>query len=171
MTPARLMRYYDGELPEVAARLVEHELMAESELRGELQSYEAIGECVRQWAEQRSRGHDDLVDDVMRAIAGRPYSKRVPRRRSSHVLAWVSLSLGLAAGAALLMRTLTIQPAPASLVVPSAEHGAARSVAIESVDFGARGGTVFMVSTTSSDTPVVWTDDDDSDDDQRNEPL
>lgn len=171
MNSLRLMRYHDGELSRPAERHVERELQTDPLLQVELESYQAIGELVRDWGEHRSRAHTDIVDDVMRAVDARPYSRRAPRKRAPRVLTWGSLAVGLAAGIALLVRASSApvySPQPGAATLPKSEG----SVAIESVDFGARGGTVFMVSTTSSDTPVVWTDDDEAGDEpERSEAL
>jgi hypothetical protein len=66
--------------------------------------------------------------------------------------------------------------AVASAPVPPPEVSAALEeepkeppATIESVDFGDTSGTVFVLSTDSAETPVVWTPDDDQADDQADE--
>jgi hypothetical protein len=54
------------------------------------------------------------------------------------------------------------------------EEPAPPPATIESVDFGKNTGSVFVVSTDSSETPVVWMPDDgepDDDDEDRSESL
>ena len=119
------------------------------------------------------------------------------------VATWVSLGAAIAAGAVLVARSWSAPPvhvgARGSHAV-SAEHSPASASAapdlsaapelaaalqaeeepklppatIESVDFGGNTGSVFVVSTDSSETPVVWMPDDgepDDTDEDRSESL
>lgn len=120
------------------------------------------------------------------------------------IATWVSLGAAIAAGSVLVARSWSAPPAshggtrgahavtgePAS-VSPSAapDLSAAPELAaalqpeeepklppatIESVDFGGNNGSVFVVSTGSSETPVVWMPDDgepDEDNEDRSESL
>jgi hypothetical protein len=110
---------------------------------------------------------------------------------------WVSLGAAIAAGSVLVARSWTAPPAvtggshaagaadqaalsaPASSAAPEVsaaleEEPPPPPATIESVDFGKNTGSVFVVSTDSSETPVVWMPDDgepDDDDEDRSESL
>ena len=110
---------------------------------------------------------------------------------------WVSLGAAIAAGSVLVARSWTAPPAvpggshaagaadqaalpaPASSAAPEVsaaleEEPSPPPATIESVDFGKNAGSVFVVSTDSSETPVVWMPDDgepDDDDEDRSESL
>ncbi len=119
------------------------------------------------------------------------------------IATWVSLGAAIAAGAVLVARSWSAPPsrvAARGSHVASAEHSPASPSAapdlsaapelvaalqaeeepklppatIESVDFGGNTGSVFVVSTDSSETPVVWMPDDgepDEDNEDRSESL
>ena len=118
------------------------------------------------------------------------------------VATWLSLGAAIAAGSVLVVRSWSAPPGmprgshaagagdnTAALVTPSAaaprvappdvsaaleEEPKEPPATIESVDFGKTNGTVFVVSTDSADTPVVWMPDDDQpdeDDEDRSESL
>jgi len=188
------MRYHDGAVSEEEAVCVEEALEQEPALLEELEAYSELGSFVRAWAERRSEHEIDIADSVMAKIeALEPPSVATPVKLAPvhsiwpRVATWVSLSAAIAAGAMLVFRSWSaphVQPgahAP-SAAEPSAQV-AATAVAppdvsaaleeepkdppatIESVDFGKTSGTVFVVSTDSAETPVVWTPDDDQVDD------
>ncbi len=192
MTVSRelLMRYHDGEISEAEARRVEAALDREPALQQELAAYSELGSFVRAWADVRSDVEIDIADDVMRSLdaaASRRARARVhpllPR-----VATWVSLSVAIAAGSVLVARSWSAPPSAASAsgVRPTATPDPGSSVAnadlnppassepgdkaspatIESVDFGKSTGKVFVVSTESSETPVVWMPDDGEPDDE-----
>ena len=117
------------------------------------------------------------------------------------IATWVSLGAAIAAGSVLVARSWSAPPSHVGprgaragepvLVSPSAapDLSAAPELAaalqaeeepklppatIESVDFGGNNGSVFVVSTDSSETPVVWMPDDgepDEDNEDRSESL
>jgi hypothetical protein len=120
------------------------------------------------------------------------------------VATWLSLGAAIAAGSVLVVRSWSAPPvshagrptaaeqaalvAPSAAAAPTAAPSATPedvtaaledepkepSATIESVDFGKTNGTVFVVSTDSADTPVVWMPDDDQpdeDDEDRSESL
>jgi hypothetical protein len=120
------------------------------------------------------------------------------------IATWVSLSAAIAAGSVLVVRSWSAPPhTPATIgsgehaaltgsASPSAsapelaavlgaatEEGELLSpppppATIESVDFGSNTGEVFVLSTDSSETPVVWMPDDaepDEDNEDRSESL
>jgi hypothetical protein len=119
------------------------------------------------------------------------------------VATWVSLGAAIAAGAVLVARSWSAPPShggargehavlaePASgspsaapdlsatpelaAVLQAEEEPRLPPATIESVDFGGNTGSVFVVSTDSSETPVVWMPDDgepDEDNEDRSESL
>ena len=190
-----LMRYHDGEVSEEEARRVAAALEHEPELLEELAAYSELGSFVRVFAEQRVQKEFDISERVMRAIE--PPKARV-HSLLPRVASWVSLGAAIAAGSVLVARSWSAPPAPtggahaggaseSAELMPGSASSAAPEVSaaleeepkpppatIESVDFGANAGTVFVVSTDSSDTPVVWMPDDgepDEDNEDRSESL
>jgi anti-sigma factor RsiW len=182
-----LMRYHDGEVSEEEALFVARALEHEPALLEELGAYRELGSFVRVFAEQRLQQPFDISERVMRAIEpprARVHSL-VPR-----LVTWVSLGAAIAAGSVLVARSWSAPPAKAiaahtgsagesAELLPRSSSSAAPEVSaaleeepkpppatIESVDFGANTGTVFVVSTDSSDTPVVWMPDDEDDEDR-----
>lgn len=195
----QLMRYHDGDLPEAEAREVEAAIEQEPALLEELEAYSELGSFVRAW-DQANAGKlasFDVTDSVLAAL-------EPPRARVHSLLpriaTWVSLSAAIAAGSVLVVRSWSAAPMapPGAGSGESAEHGelapptaSAPGLAavlaavgeelpklppatIESVDFGSNTGEVFVVSTDSSETPVVWMPDDaepDEDNEDRSESL
>ena len=189
-----LMRYHDGEVSEAEARLVEEALEHEPALLEELEAYSELGSFVRASSELSVHKSFDISESVMAALE--PPKARV-HSLLPRVVTWVSLGVAIAAGSVLVVRSWS---APA--VAPGASHAASANqhsaalalsaaavpevsaaleeepkpppATIESVDFGKNTGTVFVVSTDSSETPVVWMPDDaepDEDNEDRSEPL
>jgi hypothetical protein len=191
-----LMRYHDGAVSEAEARLVEEAIEIDPALLEELEAYSELGSFVRVWAEANADQQFDIADSVMSALEPAKPSARVypllPR-----IATWVSLGAAIAAGSVLVARSWTAPPAvtggshaagaadQAALSVPAGSAAPEVSAAleeepppppatIESVDFGKNTGSVFVVSTDSSETPVVWMPDDgepDDDDEDRSESL
>lgn len=186
-----LMRYHDGEVSEAEARAIEEAIEQEPALLEELEAYSEVGNFVRVWGEVHAAPQFDIAADVLRALEPpKPRVHLLPR-----VATWVSLGVAIAAGSVLVVRSWSAPPlAPghaASSAEPSVSAAAQNPVApevsaaledeprpapatIESIDFGANPGTVFVVSTDSSETPVIWLPDDadpDDDDQGRSESL
>jgi negative regulator of sigma E activity len=195
----QLMRYHDGELSEADARLVEAALEREPALLEELDAYSDLGSFMRAWDQSNANKvvSFDIADSVLAAL-------EPPRARVHSLLpriaTWVSLGAAIAAGSVLVVRSWSAPP-PAPAGVRSAEHAvlsgsAAPSASaaelaaveeerallepppppatIESVDFGSNTGEVFVLSTDTSETPVVWMPDDgepDEDNEDRSESL
>jgi anti-sigma factor RsiW len=193
----QLMRYHDGDLSEAEARVVEAAIEQEPALLEELEAYSELGSLVRAWDQSNASklASFDIADSVMAALE--------PPRATVHSLlpriaTWVSLGAAIAAGSVLVVRSWSAAPMPPSGSSQSAEHGelappsaSAPGLAevlaavgeelpklppatIESVDFGSNTGEVFVVSTDSSETPVVWMPDDaepDEDNEDRSESL
>ena len=188
----QLMAYHDGELSEAEARAVEAALEHEPELSEELEAYGELGRFVRalDQANTSKVAAFDVSASVMAAL-------EPPRARVHSLLpriaTWVSLGAAIAAGSVLVIRSWSAPPvAPggpragerAELSIASAvpelaavlpgDEAKPSPATIESVDFGSNTGTVFVVSTDSSETPVVWMPDDaepDEDDEDRSESL
>jgi len=195
----QLMRYHDGELSEADARLVEAALEQEPASLEELEAYSELGSFIR--ASNQSNESKvmsfDIADSLLSAL-------EPPRARVHSLLpriaTWVSLGAAIAAGSVLVVRSWSAPPlTPAA--IRSGEHAALTQSAspsasapelaavqaaveeeapppppatIESVDFGSNTGEVFVLSTDSSETPVVWMPDDgepDEDDEDRSESL
>ena len=79
-----------------------------------------------------------------------------------------------ASAAELTVPELTVPELAAVLGTDGEEEAKAPPATIESVDFGSNTGEVFVVSTDSSETPVVWMPDDgepDEDNEDRSESL
>ncbi|HEX6274312.1 MAG TPA: hypothetical protein VFZ53_14825 [Polyangiaceae bacterium] len=134
-----LMLYSDGELGSEHARRVRLARLCDARVGLRLGRIERVGDFVRAWA--KSEGVD--------APAVRRRALRTIERRR----AWASVAAALVALAAV------SEPA-ASRISPELAAASSPAVAIESVDFGERAGTVFVVETGSSATPVVWLSDD-----------
>jgi anti-sigma factor RsiW len=197
----RLMRYFDGEADEAEARDIE--LWLESSERGRLvvSSFERVGDAVRAIGTDRGASFD-VADAVMaRAFEGAASAGAVvPLQRPSRRRRWASVApaLGLffaaAAVIALYFRPKAhpaeVDTAPSVVAVASerslpaapeaseqvaALRGAESGAAIESVDFGAVAGTIFMVPNDSGEgepeTPVVWLMDEPADNEGRMAPL
>ena len=199
VTREQLMRYHDGELSEAEAQVVEAALEQEPALLEELEAYSELGSFVRAWdqANAHKLAAFDVTESVMAAV-------EPPRARVHSLLprvaTWISLSAAIAAGSVLVVRSWSAAPM-APVGAPSgasAEHAGPASpsasvpelaavlgaadeeqakpppATIESVDFGSNTGEVFVVSTDSSETPVVWMPDDaepDEDNEDRSESL
>ncbi|HEY4102596.1 MAG TPA: hypothetical protein VGM44_01855 [Polyangiaceae bacterium] len=189
-----LMRYHDGAVSEEEAVTVEEALEHEPALLEELEAYAELGSFVRAWGESCSEHEIDIADSVLEKIAAieAPPARIAPVHSIwPRVATWVSLGAAIAAGSLLVIRSWSApHKAPGaqapvasasgqsvqvavSAVVPPPEVSAALEeepkeppATIESVDFGDTSGTVFVLSTDSAETPVVWTPDDDQADDQ-----
>jgi hypothetical protein len=144
ITDLELMLYADGELDPERARKVRVARLYRGDVVTRLDGIERVGEFVRAWA--TSEGAD--------ARAMRRRALRAAERRRGFATAAVAL-VALAAVA---------EPVggPALVTASSSELSsvAGPAVAIESVDFGQHAGTVFVVESGGSQTPVVWLDDD-----------
>jgi len=189
-----LMRYHDGAVSEEEAVSVEEALEQEPALLEELEAYSELGSFVRAWAERRSEHEIDIADSVMTKIEELEPPRvaapvKLPPVHSiwPRVATWVSLSAAIAAGVMLVFRSWSAPHAEPGAHAPSAAEPSAQvagaavappdvsaaleeepkdpPATIESVDFGKTSGTVFVVSTDSAETPVVWTPDDDQVDD------
>lgn len=193
----RLMQYLDGELPPDESRDVERWISESGEARALLRDLEEVGEAVRGIALDHVSGLPDVTSSVMQRIA-RDGAATVSPGASSNVTRfgryWApAAALALAAAAAFVLylhparvvaprSSVSARPAQAakapetaaSLAVveepasPSEEEGGAE---IESVDFGAQTGSIFMVASGPQVTPVVWLVDETAGSKDRMKPL
>jgi len=184
----RLMRYMDGEADAEEAELVEKWLTESEEARALLRDLESLGGEVRAIAEERGSRVGSIADSVMAQVAGEsPISRTRLRatpiekgRRDRRVVGAVpAIGLALAAAAAIVVYlrphpgpTSAVRERPSASLAPQpfsttsslpAEVAAAdpeSGASIESVDFGAQNGTIFIVPSGAQSTPVVWLMDD-----------
>ena len=180
VTWRKLMQYHDGELDALPARQVERQLAWNVSDRRYLETLEAMGEGVRDAARQATPPLD-LTDRIMarvaaeRSSADQPLGGRRPGPSASSPNTWrrkitVALGVGLGSTAALAAGALfwlsVGMPSDSEAGVtsttraierpPTAEDDSTLGVAIESVDFGRGGGSIFMVQAGQTPTPVVW---------------
>lgn len=178
-----LMQYHDGELAPPAAQKLERRLAWNPSERRYLERLEAIGDGVRDVARRTSPSREalELTDQIMARVAaeqstlGPLASTRRPRSSASSPMTWrrkitVALGVGLGSTAALAAGALFwlsvgmpseteagVTATPLALERPSATDDDGRlGAAIESVDFGMGGGSIFMVQAGHAPTPVVW---------------
>jgi len=183
------MRYVDGEVDAEEAELVERWLAESAEARALLRDLEALGDGVRAIAEERGSTGDSIVESVMARVANEGPASRTrvlpisvastkKARRIGAAVPAIGLALAAAAAVVVYLRphpspvsvvrdrpsaalapepfSLTSSSGPAELAVAEPESGAS----IESVDFGAQNGTIFIVASGPQSTPVVWLMDD-----------
>jgi hypothetical protein len=183
-----LMRLHDGELTEEEALELEAALAAED--RAVLNGLSDLGDRIRLMNEHPSV---DLTDDIMARLDEAPALQAAPvvELRPRRTGVYVAAALGLAAAAAVVLwfanakspetptarptATPITTPSPTPEIMPLQEEAVAdlalpedEGAAIESVDFGNRNGTIFMVPAGEETTPVVWLADES---DARMEPL
>jgi negative regulator of sigma E activity len=184
----RLMRYVDGEADAEEAELVERWLAESAEARAVLRDFEVIGGGLRAIADERGTRMGSIADSVMAQVAGEgPVSRtrvhatpiEAAKKGRKIVSAVPAIGLALAAAAVVLIylrphpgpapavrNELSASPVieplsssssePGEVAVADPESGAS----IESVDFGAQNGTIFIVPSGPQSTPVVWLMDD-----------
>jgi anti-sigma factor RsiW len=188
-----LMRYYDGELSDEEAAEVEAALENDPDARRVFEGLEQLSAFVRKHEEEQAL--PDLTDAIMGRIAREERKESAPpaevvRGPWSTILPAAAAVLALAAGVAL-VNELSNKPATTTPVVqqPSSELPVAPvpseepaeeqvladsqhpAVAIETVDFGAREGTIFVMQEGEGSTPVVWLMDEPAPAGGRMEPL
>jgi anti-sigma factor RsiW len=196
-----LMRYFDGELDADEARAVEAWLESSPDGKLMLLGWGRVGDAVRAIGDDVGAAGADIVDSVMAHIDAAPkgasvraLGRRGPRRWMAAVPA-IGLSVAAAAAVAIYLRppaspssaagaASIARVTPEQASSPAVDSASAVAVAsadlesgasIESVDFGAIGGSIFMVpngqSSEDSETPVVWLMDDAAPDEGRMAPL
>jgi len=185
------MMYADGELDDERAAEVEAYLERSEEARAILATFLEIGTQVRDHANDVARdgGADGIADTVMAMVARESQPTNVvpfpkPAEPSKPSVAAIAFG-GLAAAAAVALLVWRVAgvgvvavEAPrvaetakphvpdmvvASAVAPAPDYDPEPSVSVDSVDFGARTGTIFYVPTdTGTTTTVVWVTDDEA---------
>ncbi len=194
---ARLMQFYDGELSAsdaiaFQAELTEHGL--EDEAREVMAGLDQVGDVIRALADSDAEARAEVADQIADRVLERlPLPGPASSRRSAaRIWGWSAGvgALALAAAALLVIwaaggpstsqrplasgPTAAERPVVAASVAADAPAGAESDpgVAIEVVDFGAHGGTIFMVSSgEETPTPVVWLVDEGPDSQDRVEQL
>jgi anti-sigma factor RsiW len=183
----RLMRYYDGELDADEAAELEAELERDAEARGVLAGLEQLSGFVRREAAERDV--PDLTDAIMAEVAREPRQDRTapaPAPAGWRVIVPAAAAVLALAASVALVNEFSAAPAepvrvvqqPPLVVAPPEEPAAVPlvvaerdAVAIETVDFGAREGTIFVVQEGEGSTPVVWLMDEPAPAGGRMEPL
>jgi hypothetical protein len=164
-------RFYDGDTDEEQTRAAQALIAAEPRARARLERLALLGALVRE-VESERKLPSDFTDRVMSGVlAERSPKAQKPRRLPAPALALAS-ALALAAAIGLWLRgpgtpvpsattgTTLAQSSPSAAVRDAFEAdllAEAPSVSIESVDFGATQGAIFLVSAGVTDTMVVWT--------------
>ncbi len=181
MSPASeelLMQYLDGELAPEGKAEAERLLEDSEEARAFLEQLEEVGQVVRAVGLERTAAAPDLTDAILSRVTAGVSSGAGEARVHFLRRAWAPL--GAVALAAAAMAAVFLRPVPGVVPTPvqsasgaqveSLPQVAAYSAApadaesedeeegaeIESVDFGARAGTIFMVASGPQVTPVVW---------------
>jgi anti-sigma factor RsiW len=192
----QLMRYYDGELDAEEAAEVEAALAEDPDAQRVFEGLEQLSAFVRQHEQEQAAPDPLLTDDIMSRIADedRPALKSSPpaevvRGPWRNILPAAAAVLALAASVALVNELSNKGPTTAPVVeqpsttaeeplapVPSVEEpvelaDSHPAVAIETVDFGAREGTIFLMQEGEGSTPVVWLMDEPAPAEGRMEPL
>lgn len=178
VTPRDVMQYHDGETDPLVAGQIEQRLVWDPRQRAYLRSLETIGDGVRDAVRQATPSFD-LTDRIMARVAAEAVGAAEPargeaRRHVAPTASWhrkitVALGVGLGSTAALAAGALfwlsvgmpldsqpEVTVSAQALDRPSADADAALGAAIESVDFGTGGGSIFMVQAGQTPTPVVW---------------
>ncbi len=147
------MRFHDGELDEERARNVRVGRLHHAEVTARLEAFSVLGDAVRLWASAAG------VD----AAAERRREKRAQAHRRALAigtgLVLAALSVLFSAPA---LNRAGVESAPVSSALSSRGEAvvALAPVAVETVDFGARPGAIFLVEGAAhSETTVVWLDD------------
>ncbi len=170
-TKRPLMLLHDGELDALAAQQLAHRLAWDASAREYLAGLDTVGNGVRDAVHQGTPGVD-LTDSIMARIASdAPRGLPPVRVRRWHWTRTFGSRFGVGLGstaalaAAALLWVFVRVPADAEVVAetpresgrPAVEiSDSSAGVAIESVDFGGGGGSIFMVQGGRDTTPVVW---------------
>lgn len=186
----RLMRYFDGELGADEAAEVERLLAQSADARALMADFERVRNEVRAIAEEHGARGDGIADRVMAELGVPLAEERAPRGRLIPFVPTIGLALAAAAVVALIVRphpphekvrvsdsAVVAVSLPSPSVAPAEEAEAEEpdtGASIESVDFGAQNGTIFMVASGPQVTPVVWLVDENDESDEnagKMEPL
>ncbi len=173
MKPEELVeRYYDGEADDAQAERARELIASDPKSREQFERLGLIGALLRE-AEGGRRLPATFTDRLMERVAlETPPAKG---KRAARFAAATASALALAALVSLWLRVPppaadSSRAASAQVSTPGSAPSLAEArdtdaaseppVAIESVDFGATQGAIFLVSAGVTDTMVVWTLDD-----------
>jgi len=160
-----LMAYYDGELSPPDRARVEAWLERDQGARARLAEFAALGDAVRTWAKSRAPGEERSSRVVRRAALRESSStgRRSLRLRVALTLSFAAAAaVGLAAGHASegSFQAATASPpteaAPTAVAARASEVSGAR---VESIDFGDRSGSIFVLGSGGRSTTVIWMND------------
>jgi anti-sigma factor RsiW len=165
-------RLYDDDLDEEQAQHARQLLSADPRAAARLERVALIGSLIREIEDER-RLPSDFTDRVMERVAPERDVRRVSKLYPAFAAGASALALAAAAvlwiggqGAPAIPSSVATALGVPSTAAPSqagAEPLAADglteppAVSIESVDFGATQGAIFLVSAGVTDTMVVWT--------------
>jgi hypothetical protein len=156
LSDATLMRFYDRELDADSVRNVRVGRLVDPGVNARLETLGELGAAIRAWA---ARAGVDAAEERRRASRAR--SRRRALTAGASVLLSVALLPWLAA------RGAHGGSAAATTAPPSVESEstlparAPEAVRVETVDFGARAGSIFSVpGSAATKTTVVWLPDD-----------
>jgi hypothetical protein len=170
------MLHHDAELDEPTEQDVEARLSWDLEAQAYLSELQTLRQGVRD-IYQSNLVQPDLADSIMSRVEREQQlpGDTVPASSLRWQLAFCSAA-ALAVAAMLWLHGSSTPPdealIPAKRAVADAPPGVSstrRGVAIESVDFGVRGGSIFMVQAGEGTTPVVWLSE--PEEEVRSEPL
>jgi hypothetical protein len=156
LSDATLMLYHDRELELDVRRRVEVGRLVDSNVNRRLDALAELGAAVRAWA---ARAGVDAAEERRR------HERARVRRRALAACAAVVLSAAalpcLAVHGARGTKSSVSAAAAEVAVENTLPARAPEAVAVETVDFGARAGTIFSVpGSAASETTVVWLPDD-----------
>lgn len=147
-----LMLLHDGELDPEREQRIRAARLHSPELGQRLESLASLGTFVREWAQQN--GVDPARE--RRARAARQRRRALVASCSlagACLVSWASTSVPVERVSAIAPAVVASPPEVVAVAVKSDDRA---SVLVESVDFGRRAGTIFLLETESVPTTVVW---------------
>ena len=153
LTDEALMLFHDGELDAERARAVRVGRLHHVAVTARLEALSTLGDAVRLWATQS--GVDAVAE--RRAAELKQARRRVLGVGATVLVATLGLPFVLASHGRTGAGDTPRDPATSTRAEPLVASG---PVAVESVDFGARPGAIFLVEgEAQSETTVVWLSD------------
>lgn len=147
------MLFHDGELDAERARAVRVRRLHHPDVTARLEALSTLGDAVRTWA--REAGVDAAAE--RRAGERRQARRRVLSVGATVVAAALALPFALPSHERAGADNAPRDPVTSTRGEPMVTSG---PVAVETVDFGARPGAIFLVEgEAQSETTVVWLDD------------
>lgn len=147
------MLFHDGELDAERARAVRVRRLHHPDVTARLEALSTLGAAVRTWAAETG------VDAAAERRLGerRQARRRVLGAAVTALVAALALPLGLPSHERAGADNVPRDPATSTRGEPQVASG---PVAVETVDFGARPGAIFLVEgEAQNETTVVWLDD------------